>query len=345
MRVVLGGVGLLYYHQAGAVTGFLPCSLAATLALIAVYVAANALLLVVNRRLDPFQLYGAVVMLDLTMLAVIVLQDPYPASPVTILLLSTVLDYGRSPNRLLFSSVTLLILLILAVNAYARLTSSLVGFPPEGIWLSLAVGLLILNYYFTALSAAEARAERRRLSTEVNALREREHQAIAAQLRAAQLGEQLRFNGLPWDQFAQHGLGCLAREFGICAGALYRRVEDHAGAGLVAAAGYAVDPQQLPRRRVALDQGLLGTCARDRRTIELHPVPAGYFEIVSALGQVSPSHLYIFPVHFQARLAAVMELALLQPLPPGEVKLLEQLAETFAAGLAAAAAVPGQKPA
>ena len=340
MRIVLGGVGLLYYHQAGAVSGFLPCSLIATLALIAAYVAANGALLAVYRSLSSFQLYSVLVTLDLVMLTLIVLQDPYPASPVTILLLSTVLDYGRLPNRQVFSGVTLLILLILAINAYARWSSGQTGFPPEGIWLSLAIGVLIVNYYLAALSAAEARTERRRLAAEVSALREREHRAIAAQLRAAQIGQQLRFNGLPWNQFAQQGLSCLAREFGFSAAALYRHVEDQAGAWLVPAAGYAVDPQQLPQRRMPLDQGLLGTCARERRMIELHPVPAGYFKIVSALGQASPSHLYLLPLHTQTRLAAVMELASLQPLPADEMKLLEQLTETFAAALGVAATQP-----
>lgn len=102
MRVVLGCIGLLYFHQAGTVGGLLPLPLSAVLGLIGAYVAANAALLARGRRLRRFTANVAAVLLDLTVLVVIVLQDPYPASPVAILILSTVFDYGQRLDRAFF---------------------------------------------------------------------------------------------------------------------------------------------------------------------------------------------------------------------------------------------------
>lgn len=332
VRMLLACVGFLYFHQAGAVTGFLPFSQPATLVLIGAYLVASLLLLAASSRLDAFTADLLMVMLDLAMLIVIVLQDPYPAAPVAILLLSTVLDYSHRLNGAGFSGVTAAIFLILLTNAWARATSR-AGFAPEGVWLSVAIGALILNYYLAALASARARAERRQLAAELDELRHREHETMGAQLRAAQITQKLRFRGLPRQQYAEQALGQLTRDFGGCAGALYQRVEDAKGGELVPIATYAADLPRLHQQRVAMGQGLLGTCASQRRMIELHPVPSGYFDIVSGLGQLNPSHLYLFPLSFHGELAGVMELALLRPLSADDLKLLDQLAEVLAAGL------------
>lgn len=332
MRMLLAVVGFLYFHQAGTVTGFLPFSQHATLWLVGGYLLTNLLLLAAGSRLDAFTVDLLMVIFDLAMLTVIVLQDPYPAAPVAILLLSTVLDYSHRLDRAGFSGVTAAIFLILLANAWARAGSG-AGFAPEGVWLSVAIGALILNYYLAALASARARADRRQFSAELDELRRREHEAMSSQLRAAQITQKLRFKGLPRERYAEQALGHLTRDFGGCAAALYQRVEDAAGVALVPLATYAVDLPRLHHQRVGLDQSLLGTCASQRRMIELHPVPPGYFDIVSGLGQVSPSHLYLFPLSFHEELAGVMELALLRQLSEDDLKLLDQLTETLAAGL------------
>lgn len=223
--------------------------------------------------------------------------------------------------------------LILAFNAWVRLHFQSASFPPEGIWLSLAIGVLMVNYYFIALAAGKAGSERRRLSAENAVLQQREHEAVKMQLRSAQIAEGLRFTGLPRKEFADLALHHLITELGACAATLYDRVDDAAGAGLVPLATYAVDLPRLRRQRIALDEGLVGTCARDRKLIELHSVPEAYFEIVSGLGRGSPQHLYILPLSFHGQLAGVMEFALTQRLESRELNLLERSSEVLAASL------------
>jgi hypothetical protein len=338
MRVVLGLAGMLYFWRAGAVTGFLPLSRTAVLVLIAAYALANALLL--TRRLRAG--FGLTVPLDLAMLAVIVWEDPYPAAPVTVLLLSTTFDYGSLLPPAAFSGATVAALGILGCNVWARLVSDRFPLAPEGAWLSGVIGVLMLNFFTVARAAARARAERRRMAERIEDLNRREEASTRLQLRLARAIECMQLTGQPRAEYARIALECFVRELGASAGAVYELDLESRDAGLLPLAAYAVDLRRLRGRRVGLDEGLVGACAARGKAIELDQLPEGYFRLESGLGHGSPRRLLVVPLKAQTRLAGVMELALNGTLGEEDREVLERMLPMFATGLLVAAQTPGK---
>lgn len=329
MRLLLGCAGMAYFFSAGAVTGFLPLPLGPVLVLIAAYSLVNGLLLLRLVRAGQ----GLTVPLDLAILAVIVLEDPYPAAPVTVLLLSTIFDYGRWLPPLAFSGAALAALGILLLNVGARLYSTRFALPAEGAWLSAAIGMLMFNFFAVAQAAARARTERQRMALRIEQMKRREEAAVRLQLRLARVGEALQFTDLPRGEFAGQALGCFVRELGAAAAAVYDLVQEPAGAGLYVLASHAADRQRLERRRIGLDEGLVGACAARGKALELEHVPEGYFRLQSGLGHAAPRCLLVLPLQVQTRLVGVLELALHRPPGAEERSVLERMLPVFAAGL------------
>ena len=61
--------------------------------------------------------------------------------------------------------------------------------------------------------------------------------------------------------------------------------------------------------RVGLDDGLMGQCARDGRTIALADVPPGFWRVSSGLGETVPGALLLFPLKSNKVLIGVLEIA------------------------------------
>ncbi len=331
VRLFLACFGLSYFYLAGRVRETLPLSLHAVLLLVGCYAIANGILLLRRRAAAGFTSAYVVVLLDLAMLSVIVLQDPYPASPVTILLLSAAFDLGQRFAPRVFTVASALALCILALNLWVRVRSSQQPMSPDGIWLTLSIGALMIYFYSASLAASAARTERRRTAAQLDELRQRERQGVEAQLRMARFSESLRAAAMHPVDFTERMLAVLVAEAGACAAVLHEMIED--GGGLRPVAAYAVDLEQIGSRRIALGEGLVGACARHRKAIVLHEVPPEYFELVSGLGRGAPPHLYLMPLGFSTRLAGVLEFATIEALQESEVNLLERMLEAVAGTL------------
>lgn len=330
IRLFLACFGLSYFYFAGRVRETLPLSLHAVLLLVASYALANGILLLRRRAAARFTSAYIVVLLDLAMLAVIVLQDPYPASPVTILLLSAAFDLGQRFAPRVFTLATALALCILAFNLWVRLRSGQPVMSPDGIWLTLSICALMIYFYSASLAANAARAERRRTAAQLTELRQREQQGVEAQLRMARFSESLRAAALHPVDFDERMLAVLVMEAGACAAVLHELIED---GSLRPAATYAMDLQQIGSRRIAMGEGLVGACAQHRKAMVLHEVPPGYFELVSGLGRGAPPHLYLMPLGFSTQLAGVLEFATIEALQESELSLLERMLEAVAGTL------------
>jgi signal transduction histidine kinase/DNA-binding response OmpR family regulator/HAMP domain-containing protein len=80
---------------------------------------------------------------------------------------------------------------------------------------------------------------------------------------------------------------------------------------------------------LALGQGLVGQCAKDKQKIVLSQVPENYIKISSSLGQTSPENILILPVLFEGQVKGVMELASLERFSPTHQVFLDQLMESI----------------
>lgn len=339
IRLFLACFGLSYFHLAGRVRETLPLSLHAVLLLVACYAFANGILLLRRRASAGFTPAYVVVLLDLAMLAVIVLQDPYPASPVTILLLSAAFDLGQRFAPRVFTLATVLALCILILNLWVRVRTGEQAMSPDGVWLTLSIGALMIYFYSASLAASAARTERRRTAAQLNELRQREQQGIEAQLRMARFSESLRAAAMHPADFDERMLAALVTEAGACAAVLHELIED---GSLRPAATYGMDLQQIGSRRIAMGEGLVGACAKHRRAMVLHEVPPGYFELVSGLGRGTPPHLYLMPLGFSTQLAGVLEFATIEALQESEMNLLERMLEAVAGTLLVIPRSPSQ---
>ncbi|WP_425588445.1 HAMP domain-containing protein, partial [Streptomyces tremellae] len=76
-------------------------------------------------------------------------------------------------------------------------------------------------------------------------------------------------------------------------------------------------------------QGLIGTAAQERRTIQMN-VPPGYLKISSGLGEAAPAHVIVLPVLFDGKVLGVIELASFQPFTQIQRDFLKQIAEMIA---------------
>ncbi|HEX4156344.1 MAG TPA: HAMP domain-containing protein [Acidobacteriaceae bacterium] len=77
--------------------------------------------------------------------------------------------------------------------------------------------------------------------------------------------------------------------------------------------------------RVALGEGLIGQCARERRRMLVHDLPAGTLPIRSGLFEAVPRNVIVLPVLFEDRVKAVIELATLNNFTASHLSFLEQL--------------------
>lgn len=88
-------------------------------------------------------------------------------------------------------------------------------------------------------------------------------------------------------------------------------------------AGYAYEAEVAARPPIPLGQGLVGQCAFDKKPLQLDSLPDGYFQIRSALGEATPTHLLIVPILFEQDVIAVIELASFGELPAKERRLID----------------------
>ncbi|MEU4213517.1 HAMP domain-containing protein [Streptomyces sp. NPDC026206] len=74
-------------------------------------------------------------------------------------------------------------------------------------------------------------------------------------------------------------------------------------------------------------ESLIGTAAKEKRTILVENVPPGYLKIASGLGEAPPAHVIVLPVLFEGQILGVIELASFQPFAQIQKDFLSQIAE------------------
>ncbi|WP_078871336.1 HAMP domain-containing protein [Streptomyces caatingaensis] len=74
-------------------------------------------------------------------------------------------------------------------------------------------------------------------------------------------------------------------------------------------------------------ESLIGTAAKEKRTILVENVPTGYLKISSGLGEAPPAHVIVLPVLFEGQVLGVIELASFQQFTQIQKDFLSQIAE------------------
>ena len=80
-------------------------------------------------------------------------------------------------------------------------------------------------------------------------------------------------------------------------------------------------------------QGLIGHAAAQNQVIQLDDVPPDYLQITSGLGQASPRHVLVVPLHHDGQVTGVVEMAFLRPLVKRDLELAAIMANNIGTAL------------
>jgi PAS domain S-box-containing protein len=96
-------------------------------------------------------------------------------------------------------------------------------------------------------------------------------------------------------------------------------------------AAFAYNRKKYMNKSISVGEGLVGTCAKEKKTINLLEIPAGYITITSGLGDTPPNNLLLIPVLHEDELLGVIEIASLNQFKDYEVAFAEQVARSLGA--------------
>jgi PAS domain S-box-containing protein len=93
---------------------------------------------------------------------------------------------------------------------------------------------------------------------------------------------------------------------------------------------YAYDRKKFADRKINWGEGLIGSCALEKKIVYMTDVPKDYLLITSGLGKSTPNNLLIVPLISNDEVKGIIEIASFQPFEKFEIDFLEKVAESIA---------------
>lgn len=121
---------------------------------------------------------------------------------------------------------------------------------------------------------------------------------------------------------------------GIEMGALYLlEVDENDEQKLKLIAAHAYDRRKYLTKEFNTNEGLIGTCFLEQKTVYLKEIPEDYIDIVSGLGQAKPKMILLVPLKMEENVLGILELAGLKELKQYEIEFIEKIANNTASTL------------
>jgi PAS domain S-box-containing protein len=99
-------------------------------------------------------------------------------------------------------------------------------------------------------------------------------------------------------------------------------------------ATYAFDKKRLITKQIPYNNGLLGRCYAEKKTLFFSDVPEAYAEISSGLGGSAPNYLIIVPLTNNDKVLGIIEIASFKILNATHVEFIERASRTIASTIA-----------
>jgi len=98
-------------------------------------------------------------------------------------------------------------------------------------------------------------------------------------------------------------------------------------------AAYAYDRRKKLQKKIKFREGLVGTCAVEKKIIHLSEIPDNYINIGSGLGTANPKTLILIPLLLNEKVFGVFEIASFTELQEHQITFLENLSKNIATTL------------
>ena len=147
----------------------------------------------------------------------------------------------------------------------------------------------------------------------------------------AQIGDLLRSNMNNLSSLAQEVISPLVQYLGANQGGMFilQNKEDDPHFELIAC--YAYERQKFLKKRVEMEEGLIGAVYLEKESIYMTEVPQDYVNIRSGLGGANPGCVLIVPMKSNEEIVGVLELASFTPFDEFKRNFVEKVCEDIAA--------------
>ena len=131
------------------------------------------------------------------------------------------------------------------------------------------------------------------------------------------------------DSMANEIISALAEMMNAGHGVLYTYSKSSEQEGLSLSGSYAFKKRKAVLPLIPIGEGLVGQCAKEKKTILLTHVPADYIQINSGLGEKEPLNVLVVPVLFETELMGVIELASFQTFHDEQLEVMELISSSL----------------
>jgi len=131
--------------------------------------------------------------------------------------------------------------------------------------------------------------------------------------------------------FTYHIISNLADKMNAIYAAIFMLDDTKTQLNLISA--YAGGEKKYLPTQVKFGDGLIGTCALEKKSIFITEIPENYIEITSSLGRAKPESVLVLPLMHKNELHGVIELAAFHVFTPIEFEFLERISENIAIAL------------
>lgn len=147
----------------------------------------------------------------------------------------------------------------------------------------------------------------------------------------AKFGEIARTSSENIEQYTYESISNLVKYIDASQGGIFvYNNEDPENIYLELKAAFAFDKKKMVEKKVKIGEGLVGSCALERKTVFLTELPDEYIKIRSGLGEDNPKNLLLVPLIFNEKVFGVIEISSFNVVKKYQIEFVEEISKIIA---------------